>query len=150
MREIIEIEKRMEQINKLLMLKYRKTAQKCDLTNEQFHLLIQLFQHKELTVSSGKLPPTVSEIAADIGNAPNTLSEKIKRLEKKDLVKRVKDSKDLRITRLSLTDKGQNLMENIKEESTKTYIYKALERMDEKSLKNLLDGLEQFNKNLIE
>jgi Transcriptional regulators len=150
MKDIVEIEKHLEHINKLVMSKYRETAQKCDLTDEQFHLLIELYQHQELMVSSDRLPPTVGEIAADIGNAPNTLSEKIKRLEKKDLVKRVKDNEDLRITRLLLTDKGYILMDSIKNESTKYFIYNALEKMDEKSLNNLLDGLKQLNENLFE
>ena len=145
---MMEIQKYLEHINKLVRSKYRETAQKCNLTDEQFHLLIELYHHHELMVSPDMLPPTVGEIAADIGNAPNTLSEKIKRLEKKDLVKRVKDENDLRINRVLLTDKGKALMDSIKNESTKNFIYNALEKMDEKSLNNLLGGLKQLNENL--
>ena len=145
---IIEIQEHLEHVNKLIRLKHRETAQKYGLTFEQFHLLIELDHHHELTVNADVLPPTVGEIAADIGNAPHTLSERIKRLEKKGLVEKIRDEKDLRISRVMLTDKGQILIDHIKNEAGNIFIYDTLEKMDEGSLNNLLDGLRQLNKNL--
>ncbi len=144
----MEIQKHLEHINKLIQLKHRETAQKCGLTFEQFHLLIELDHHHELMVTEDILPPTVGEIAADIGNAPHTLSERIKRLEKKGLVKKIRDKRDLRINRVALTDKGQILIDRIKNESGNIFICNALEKMDEKLLNGLLDGLKQLNENL--
>ena len=138
-----------EQINKLILLKRRETAQKYGLTFEQFHLLIELDHHAEFRVSTCDLPPTVGEIAADVGNAPHTLSERIKRLEKKDLVKKIKDEKDLRINRVMLTEKGQNLIDRIKNEAVSIFIYNALGEMDETSLDNLSSSLKQLHGNLI-
>ena len=147
-KNITEIWKYWEHVNKLIRLKHRETAQKYGLTFEQFHLLIELDHHHELTVNADVLPPTVGEIAADIGNAPHTLSERIKRLEKKGLVEKIRDEKDLRISRVMLTDKGQILIDHIKNEAGNIFIYDTLEKMDEGSLNNLLDGLRQLNKNL--
>lgn len=138
-----------EHINKLILLKRRETAQKYGLTFEQFHLLIELDHHAEFKVSTCDLPPTVGEIAADVGNAPHTLSERIKRLEKKDLVKKIKDEKDLRINRVMLTEKGQNLIDRIKNEAVSIFIYNALGEMDETSLNNLSSSLKQLHGNLI-
>lgn len=138
-----------EHINKLILLKRRETAQKYGLTFEQFHLLIELDHHAEFRVSTCDLPPTVGEIAADVGNAPHTLSERIKRLEKKDLVKKIKDEKDLRINRVMLTEKGQNLIDRIKNEAISIFIYNALGEMDETSLDNLSSSLMQLHENLI-
>ncbi len=138
-----------EHINKLILLKRRETAQKYGLTFEQFHLLIELDHHAEFRVSTCDLPPTVGEIAADVGNAPHTLSERIKRLEKKDLVKKIKDEKDLRINRVMLTEKGQNLIDRIKNEAVSIFIYNALGEMDETSLDNLSSSLKQLHGNLI-
>ena len=135
-------------MNKLIRLKHRETAQKYGLTFEQFHLLIELDHHAEFKVSAHDLPPTVGEIAADVGNAPHTLSERIKRLEKKGMVKKIRDEKDLRINRVMLTDKGQNLINRIKNEAGNIFIYNALEKMDKKSLNDLLNGLKQLNENL--
>ena len=91
----------------------------------------------------------MGEIAADVGNAPHTLSERIKRLEKKDLVKKIKDEKDLRINRVMLTEKGQNLIDRIKNEAVSIFIYNALGEMDETSLDNLSNSLKQLHGNLI-
>ena len=145
---IIEIWKYWEHTNKLIRLKHRETAKKYGLTFEQFHLLIELDHHAEFKVSTYELPPTVGEIAADVGNAPHTLSERIKRLEKKGLVKKIRDEKDLRINRVMLTDKGQTLLDRIKNEAVNIFIHNALEEMDERSLNNLLNILKQLNENL--
>jgi len=145
---ITEIWKYWEHINKLIRLKHRETAQRYGLTFEQFHLLIELDHHAEFKLSAYELPPTVGEIAADVGNAPHTLSERIKRLEKKGLVKKIRDEKDLRINRVMLTDEGQALIDRIKNEAGNIFIYDALEKMDEKSLNNLLNCLKQLNENL--
>ncbi len=148
MADSVEIWKYWELINKQIRLKHRETAQKYGFTFEQFHLLIELDQHSALTVSTCTLPPTVGEIAEDIGNAPHTLSERIKRLEKKGLVKKIKDEKDLRVTRVILTNKGQTAIDRIKNESSNIFIYNALEQMDEKLSDNLLTGLKELNRNL--
>jgi len=145
---IVEIQKNLEQINKLVRSKYREIAQECNLTLEQFHILIELHFHHGSMISEDILPLSIGEIAEDIGKAPHTLSERIKRLEKKDLVKKVRDKKDLRITRVLLTHKGQALMNRIENESSNIFVYNALEKMDEKSLNKLLNGLKQLNKNL--
>ncbi|MCZ3364978.1 MULTISPECIES: MarR family winged helix-turn-helix transcriptional regulator [Methanobacterium] len=146
---ITEILRYWEHINKLIRLKHRETAQKYELTFEQFHLMIELDHHAEFKLDTYELPPTVGEIAADIGNAPHTLSERIKRLEKKGMVKKIKDEEDLRINRVMLTDKGQNLIDRIKNESSNTFLYSALEEMDEKTLSNLSNGLKQLDENLL-
>lgn len=137
-----------EHINKLIRLKHRETAQKYGLTFEQFHLMIELDHHAEFKLSNYELPPTVGEIAADVGNAPHTLSERIKRLEKKGLVKKIRDEKDLRINRVMLTDKGQSLIDSIKNEAGNIFIYNALEKMEENTLDDLLTSLIQLNENL--
>ena len=94
------------------------------------------------------MPPTVGEIAAGIGNAPHTLSERIKRLEKKGFVEKIRDEKDLRISRVMLTGKGQDLIDRIKNEAGNIFIYNALEKMDDESLNNLLNCLRKLNENL--
>lgn len=136
-----------EHMDRLIRSKYHETSKKYGLTLEQFHLLIELDELELDMISEEVLPPTIGQIAADIGNAPHTLSGSIKRLEKKGLVKKVKDEKDLRINRVVFTEKGRSMINNIKEEVSNIFIQNVL-KMDEKSLNNLLDGLEELNKNL--
>jgi DNA-binding MarR family transcriptional regulator len=145
---IIEIWKYWEKINRNIRLKHRETAQKYGFTFEQFHLLIELDQHTELKLTADILPPTIGEVADDIGNAPHTLSERIKRLEKKGLVEKRRDNKDLRVNRIMLTHQGQLLIDKIKNEAGNIFIYNTLEHMDQKSLNNLLIGLKELNQEI--
>ncbi len=136
-----------EHVDRMIRSKYHEAARKHGLTLEQFHLLIELDELELDLISEEFLPPTIGQIAADIGNAPHTLSGRIKRLEKKGLVKKVKDEKDLRINRVVFTEKGRSMINNIKEEVSNIFIQNVI-KMDERSLNNLLDGLEELNKNL--
>lgn len=136
-----------EKINRILRLKHHEVAKKYGLTLEQFHLLIELDELKLEMVSDEIIPPTIGEIAIDIGNAPHTLSEKIKRLEKKGLVKKVRDETDQRKNRVTFTEKGKNLINNIKKEVSETFIEKT-NTMNDKNLKNLLKGLNELNEKL--
>lgn len=130
-------------ISKLVALKHHELAQKYDLTLEQFHLLIEL-DELELDVTEDAAPPTVGQIAENIGNAPHTLSERIKRLEKKRLVEKVKDKKDLRINRVVLTPAGREMLNKISQEAFNKFMYDSLERMGDESLENFLECLEQL------
>jgi DNA-binding MarR family transcriptional regulator len=145
---IIEIWECWETVNRSIRLKHRQTAKKYGFTFEQFHLLIELDQHSELKISADILPPTIGEVADDIGNTPHTLSERIKRLEKKGLVEKRRDDNDLRVNRVMLTPQGQKLIDKIKNEAGNIFIYKTLEQMDQKSLDNLLAGLKELKREI--
>lgn len=138
--KIIEI---WDSINKIMELKCHEIAQQFNLSLEQFHLLIEL-DELELNVSNETQLPTVGEIASNMGNAPNTLSERIKRLEKKGLVEKIKDSNDLRVSRVALTNEGRRLIESIKNQVGKNLLNDVLEKMDEESLDNLLKSFDQL------
>jgi len=134
-------------IDRLIHLEYHDFAQKNNLTLEQFHVLIEI-DDLCLDVLNEGIAPTVGTIAANIGNAPHTLSEKITRLEKKGLVEKIKDKNDLRISRVVLTDEGRKLIEKIKHQAEQTFIQSALTSMDNLYLDMLNDGLENLTKNL--
>ncbi|OEC85817.1 MULTISPECIES: MarR family winged helix-turn-helix transcriptional regulator [Methanobacterium] len=147
--DVAEIWEYLERVEKVIHSKHHKAAKKYGLTLEQFHLLIELDELELDIISEKALPPTIGEIAADIGNAPHTLSGRIKRLEKKGLIKKIRDEKDLRINRVVFTEKGRDLINNIKKETGDEFIHKAA-KMDEKMLKDLLKGLKELNESLSE
>jgi DNA-binding MarR family transcriptional regulator len=90
--------------------------------------------------------PTVGEIAKNINNSQNTMSEKITRLENRGLVKRIKDSEDRRISRIVLTEEGRNLIDSIDKEANSKFLFNSISKMEDKDINNLLSCLE----NLIE
>jgi len=83
-----EVFKCWKHLNRQIHLKHHEIAQSHGLTLEQFHLLMELDELELDMISDDLLPPTIGELAADIGNAPHTLSGRIKRLEKKGLIKK--------------------------------------------------------------
>ncbi|MEN6553486.1 MAG: MarR family transcriptional regulator [Methanobacterium sp.] len=147
--DVTEVWEYLEHVERMIHSKHHKAAKKYGLTMEQFHLLIELDELELDIISEKALPPTIGEIAADIGNAPHTLSGRIKRLEKKGLVKKIRDEKDLRINRVVFTEKGRDLINTIKKEAGGEFIQKAA-KIDEKTLNGLLKGLKELTQSLSE
>ncbi|GFN34287.1 MarR family winged helix-turn-helix transcriptional regulator [Tepidimicrobium xylanilyticum] len=127
--------------NDIIHKKGHKIAQEYGLTYDQFHILIFLCK---------KGTPTINEISSKFSRAQNTISEKISRLEEKELVKRVGDPEDRRITRVILTEKGLDLIQTIKRERSTRVIYQALEKMEGQEIENLLINLSKLYKYLRE
>ncbi|MBE6083374.1 MarR family transcriptional regulator [Acidilutibacter cellobiosedens] len=132
-------------IDTLMHEKYHKLAYKYGLSLGQYHLLIEL-DELMLDVDDELKGPTVGEIAKNINNSQNTMSEKITRLENRGLVKRIKDSEDRRISRIVLTEEGRNLIDSIDKEANSKFLFNSISKMEDKDINNLLSCLE----NLIE
>ncbi|EOD00261.1 MarR family winged helix-turn-helix transcriptional regulator [Caldisalinibacter kiritimatiensis] len=135
-----QIIEHIKQINRLVHTKHHEVAKEHNLTLDQFHLLVHLPKREE--------PPTISEIADRASKAHNTISEKVTRLEEKGLVKRVRDEKDRRISRVVITEKGQKLLDTIKRQAGYEFVYNALEKIDNEIVDNLLGGLKELSEQL--
>ncbi|MCR3760824.1 MarR family transcriptional regulator [Clostridium felsineum] len=129
-----------KEINVLIHERYHSLSKKYGLSLEQFHLLIEL-EELMLEVEDKLIAPTVGDIAKNIKNSPNTVSERITRLENKGLVKRVRDGKDKRISRVFLTDEGEKLIEKMDKEASVKFLFDSLSKMGEEDLNNLFKGL---------
>lgn len=134
-------------INRIIHLKHHETARRYGLTLEQFHLLLELDNMELMGLKNG-VPPTIGEMAAKIGNAPHTISEKIKRLEEKGFVEKIRDKHDQRINRVVLTSKGRKMVHNIRIESKDVFFYNAMDKLDKKSLNCLITCLKEILKEL--
>lgn len=132
-----------EEINELIHEKYHELAKKYDLSLEQFHLLIEL-EELMLDVDNEFKAPTVGQIAKNINNSQNTVSERITRLENKGLVNRIKDIDDKRISRVILTDKGRKLIESIENEASSKYLFNSISSMEDIYIDSLLKNLEKL------
>lgn len=130
-------------VDKLIHRKYHELAQNYNLSLEQFHLLIEL-DELMLDVYDGGSAPTVGEIAKNINNSQNTVSERISRLEAKGLVERVKDSNDKRISRIFLTGAGKKLMESIENEANSSFFHDSLDSLEDKDLDNFKSCFEKL------
>jgi len=132
-RKIIEYK---DEIDILIHQNYHKLARENGLSLEQFHLLIEL-DELMLDIHDNNQAPTVGELAKNINNAQNTVSERITRLENKGLVKRIKDCSDRRISRVILTDEGRSLIEQIEKQARGRFLQNCLSNMEDADIDNL-------------
>lgn len=131
-----------EKVNDLIHKKHHDLAVKHNLTVDQFHLLLYLSRKSQ--------PPTVGQIAQIFNNASNTMSEKLTRIEEKGLIKRMKDKKDRRISRIVITEKGKELIKSISYLAGKQFIFSSITNMRDESVDNLLKSLEELISHLKE
>jgi len=106
-------------------------------TIAQFDILAQLSREKEgypLTDLSKRLLVTAGNLTGIVD-----------RMEKLDLVKRIPDSQDRRVTRVQLTEKGKQLSRTVIPRHTKDIdqLFSALSQKEMIQLRNLLDKLIQ-------
>lgn len=121
---------------KLIHNKGHEIAQSYNLTIEQYHLLVMLY--------FSELPPTIGEIAGKFGKAQNTISERISRLEEKELVERISDYEDRRIIRVNITKEGKELVETIRKERSSIFVLNAISKMKEDDVNILIKQLENL------
>lgn len=124
-------------IDVLVHQKYHELAQNGGLSIEQYHLLLEL---DDLTRDNQEIcdAPTIGNMARNINQSQNTVSEKITRLENKGLLLRVKDPKDKRISRVILSDSGRALLDSIDVQANSKFLVNALSVMETEDANELL------------
>jgi len=130
-------------IDALIHQQYHVQAQKYGLSLEQYHLLIEL---DELMLDVPAEDPGVSigKIAQHIGNAQNTISERISRLEDKGLLQRVRDVKDRRVSRVCITGEGQKIIDAIEQEAARFSLVNAVETLEDEEVDQMLAILKKI------
>lgn len=97
-----EIEKSLRCIASILKKKGRDILSNYSITPPQFDALLLLNE-------SGNM--TIGELSNKMYLACSTITDLIDRMEKNNLVKRVKDEKDRRLVRIQLLENGQRVIE---------------------------------------
>jgi len=115
-------------------LQTQLTASSPTLTRSQFYLLRQLSRQGRMTIS---------DLSAWMNVRQPTLTPMINRLEDSGLVIRLKDDKDRRMVRISLTEKGRQITESA-EESWRELINRHLSELSAEDRGALIVLLERF------
>ncbi len=110
--QIEKIEKLLRRVCFYIKKKGRTILEDYDITPAQFEALQIIVNHKEVTIS---------ELSNKLYQAPSTITDLVDRMESKDLVKRVRDSKDRRIVRIEGLEKGHNTLENVSKEDKDSF-----------------------------
>lgn len=112
--------------------KGREILQDFNITPPQFDALQFLIYEGEMTVS---------ELSCKLYLAPSTITDLVDRMEKNNLVKRVRDEKDRRTVKLTVLENGLKLLEEVIARRC-SYLEKLTEKMDEEEKRSFTGYLE--------
>lgn len=103
-RSIVKIEKNIRYINGIIKQKGRQILKNYTITTPQFIALQWLLEDGDLTIG---------ELSNKISLAFSTTTDVVDRLEKSQLVERMRDDKDRRVVRIHLLKKGKEIIEEV-------------------------------------
>lgn len=133
---IKKMEKQLRYISGMIKQNGRKILNNYPITSPQFVALQWLLEEGDLTIG---------ELSNKISLAFSTTTDLVDRMEKNELVERVRDTNDRRVVRIHLLEKGKTIIREVIQER-QDYLGKVLNKFseDEKhSLNQLLDFLYQ-------
>ena len=114
--------------------KGRSALKDFGITTPQFDLMVKIYFNGDMT--QGKL-------TQELHLAKSTVSGLLDRLESKNFIKREKDMNDKRNVIISLTNKGNAVIERVIEERVK-FLRKLIKDFDEKEVHTLINSLEKL------
>ncbi|MGX8797574.1 MarR family winged helix-turn-helix transcriptional regulator [Fusibacter sp. JL298sf-3] len=131
----VRIEENLRRVCYKIKKKGREILNDVDITPPQFEALQHLIFQERLTIG---------ELSSRMFLACSTVTDLLDRMERNDLVKRVKDESDRRIVRVEVLPKGHELLARVMDNRRK-YIEDILEELDPKVIENIDKSFEIFN-----
>lgn len=101
---IADAEIKLRKISGVIKQNGRKILKNYPITSTQFIALQWITEYKELTIG---------ELSNNIGLAFSTTTDLVDRMEKNNLVERVKDSNDRRVVRVHVLEKGVAIIKEV-------------------------------------
>lgn len=130
LREIYRINKRLEEI--------KIFDEKLTLNNTEMQMLREIIVAKE----SGKRLIS-SRLAKTLGITRSAVSQMVNKLELKEIVCRVPDTKDRKIAYIELSEKAMDIYNQMKER-VNLFLQKIMERLGEGKIGNFLTSANEF------
>jgi MarR family transcriptional regulator, organic hydroperoxide resistance regulator len=133
---INKIEKRMRYISGIIKQNGRKILNNYPITSPQFVALQWLLEEGDLTIG---------ELSNKISLAFSTTTDLVDRMERNELVERVRDSKDRRVVRIHVLEKGESIIEEVIQKRQE-YLGEVLDKFSleqTEQLSELLDFLHE-------
>lgn len=135
-----DIVENIRDISRLIHLRHHELAEKSNLTLDQFHIMIYL-DKKDTN-------KRVKDIAKKFKIAQNTMSEKISRMEEKNLISRKQDEKDKRAINIELTEEGKKMLTSIRYKARNEFIKESIEDVSEDEIRCFLNTLKHIKNKL--
>lgn len=131
----VRIEENLRRVCFKIKKKGREILNDVEITPPQFEALQHLIFQENMTIG---------ELSSKMFLACSTVTDLLDRMERNDLVKRVKDENDRRIVRIVVLDKGHELLEKVME-NRRSYIQDILNGFDEEIVDAIDRSFKLFN-----
>lgn len=128
---LAQLEKKLRHISGAIKQNGRKILNNYPITNPQFIALQWLREEGDLTIG---------ELSAKNGLAFSTTTDLVDRMEKNDLVERVRDTNDRRVVRIHVLEKGHRIIEEVIQKRQQ-YLGEVLENFTEEQTGTLIELL---------
>lgn len=132
---VVAIEELLRNIHAIVRKRGRDILSHFDITPPQLDALLVLREYGELTMG---------ELCQKMFLACSTATDLIDRMERNQLIERVRDTSDRRVIRLKVLTKGATVIEEVLE-ARRTYLSNVLNELDVAEKERLIQSLEQLN-----
>lgn len=129
--QVVELERLLRVVHGVIKRRGREILADFDITTPQFNALLIL-------VNNGNL--TIGELGERMFLACSTATDLIDRMERNELVTRVRDTNDRRVIRLQVTDKGHQMVKEVLE-ARKRYLSSVVQHLPEEETDIMILGL---------
>lgn len=134
-RHVAEIEDLLRNVGTILKKRGRDFLSNFEATPPQFEALLVLREYGELTMG---------ELCGKMFLACSTATDLIDRMERNELIMRVRDSNDRRVIRLRVLPKGAAMIDEVLA-ARRSYLATILTELDVADKERLIQSLEQLN-----
>lgn len=128
---IVDVEKRLRYIAGVIKQNGRKILNNYPITSPQFVAIQWLLEEGDLTIG---------ELSNRISLAFSTTTDLVDRMEKNKLVERIRDSKDRRVVRIHVLDKGKTIIHEVIDKRQE-YLGEVLEKFSGEQTETLSELL---------
>ncbi len=136
--QIVEIEENFRWVCGKIKKKGREILSDFEITPPQFEALQHLIKEGELTIG---------ELSGKMYLACSTVTDLLDRMERNNLVVRVKDERDRRIVRIRVLEKGHNLIDQVLA-TRQTYLSEVLEDCNDDKIDHIQDCFKTLNEKM--
>ncbi|MFT4415081.1 MarR family winged helix-turn-helix transcriptional regulator [Fredinandcohnia humi] len=135
---VADIEKSLRYISGIIKQKGREILNNYTITTPQFLALQWLLEHGDMTIG---------ELSNKMFLACSTTTDLVDRMEKNNLVMRVKDPKDRRVVRIHLLEEGERIIEEVIKKR-QDYLHEIMENFTNEEVINLEKNLKKLHQEM--
>ncbi|OIU70766.1 MarR family winged helix-turn-helix transcriptional regulator [Rossellomorea aquimaris] len=135
---VADIEKDLRYISSIIKQKGREILSQYTLTPPQFIALQWLFEYGDMTIG---------DLSNKMYLACSTTTDLVDRMEKNELVERVKDENDRRVVRIHMLKEGERIIEEVIEKR-QNYLQSVLEDFSQEEVEGLKRNLAKLHQEM--